>query len=156
MKYYLSYLLIAISIYSFTISKASAKQPVANSIGNVQNTEKTSDAGCWLHRKGKKGTKGFIFWSGVDKSALMNIDGKDRVFKFVSEIPVEPQVEKKGDRSTVIYKSGKMIVRIDLVATKKACVSGELDCTGNYYDAKINLSVENRKQVISATGYCGC
>jgi hypothetical protein len=134
-----------------SILTASAKQPVANSIGNIQNTEKESEAGCSLYRKGKKG---FIFWSG-DKSALMNIDGKDRVLKFAGEIPVERQINKKGDRSTVIYKSGKTILKIDRVATK-VCDGSQPDCTGTSYDARINLSVGNRKQIISATGYCGC
>jgi hypothetical protein len=161
MKYYLCCLLAVISIYSFPTSTVSAKQPVANSIGNIQNignirnTEKESEAGCSLYRKGNKE---FIFWSsGGDRSAaLMNIDGKDRVFNFVSKTPVETQIEKRGNRSTVIYKFSKVIVRIDRVATKVCDSSHELDCTGTSYDAKISLSVGNRKQVISATGYCGC
>jgi hypothetical protein len=58
-----------------------AKQPIAGSIGNIQNTKEIQGAGCSLQRKGKKGD---IFWSPFEQSALMNIDGKDRVLKFVS------------------------------------------------------------------------
>jgi hypothetical protein len=129
-----------------------AKQPLLPRIGSIQNTEKTQDAGCQFHTKGR--TKGFVFWSGGE-SALMNIDGKDTVLKLVSEIPSAQLVDNKRGRSTVIYKSGKMIVRIDRVATK-VCSGQEPDCTGTDYDAKIMVSSGRRQEVISVTGYCGC
>jgi hypothetical protein len=135
-------------------SIALAKQPIVNGIGNIQNNEET--AGCWLQQKGKKE---YVFWSAVE-SALMNIDGKDRVFKFVSETPSDQQIEKKGDRSTVIYKSAKMTVRIDRVATR-VCSSGELDCSTTSYDGKLTLKIGNsrqerlRQQTITVEGACG-
>ena len=146
-------LYLACSVYSSFPSASFAKQPLPLKISNIQNTEKTQEAGCQFREKGQ--TKGFVFWSGSDESALMNVDSKDTVLKLVSEIPSVQSVEKKGGQSTLIYKSGKMTVRIDRVATR-VCSGQEMDCTGTDYNAKIMVSNDYRQKVISVTGYCGC
>jgi hypothetical protein len=135
-----------------------AKQPIASSIGNIQNTKVIQGGGCSLQRKGKKG---YVFWSVLlEKSALMNIDGKDRVLKLVSETPSQADLIKKGDRakqgdrSTVIYKSGKMTVRIDRVATR-VCRQGDQECESTSYDGKLKLTIGNKQQVIAVEGGCG-
>jgi hypothetical protein len=87
-----------------------AKQPVVSAIGNIQNRKEVQGAGCTLHRKGKQ--QNIVFWSAFEKSALMNINGKDHRLQLVSETPSLNR-EKKGDRSTAIYKSGKIVVRIE-------------------------------------------
>jgi hypothetical protein len=146
-----SYLSFGIIGCLYLPSIALAKQPKLNAIGNIQNTKELQGAGCDLHRKGKKGS---VFWSAFEKSALMNIDGKDRVLKLISVNPSEPRVEKKGDRSTEIYKSGKITVRIDRVATR-VCRQGELDCSTTSYDGKIGLRIGSRQQTILVEGDCG-
>ena len=132
---------------------------------NIQNTKEIQGAGCLLQRKGKKGD---IFWSPFKQSALMNINGKDRVLKFVSETPSQANLikkggrNKKGDRSTVIYKSSKMTVRIDShperlrqrVATR-VCRQGDQECESTSYDGKLKLDIGNRQQVIAVEGECG-
>jgi hypothetical protein len=134
-----------------------AKQPVASAIGNIQNTKEIQGAGCLLQRKGKPGD---VFWSPFEPSALMNIDGKDRVLKFVSETPSQQDLikkgdrAKKGDRSTVIYKSGKITVRIDRVVTR-VCRQGDRECESTSYDGKLKLNIGDRQQVIAVEGGCG-
>ncbi len=124
---------------------------------NIQNTKEIQGAGCSLQRKGKKGD---VFWSPFERSALMNIDGKDRVLKFVSETPSQQDLTKKGgrakkgDRSTVIYKSGKMTVQIDRIATR-VCRQGDQECESTSYDGKLKLNIGDRQQVIAVEGECG-
>jgi hypothetical protein len=152
MKYYLPCLLLGILGCSFSGSLASAKQPVANGIGNIQNKKEVQGCGCSLQRRGKPGT---IFWSELNqKSALMNIDGKDRILKLISETP-SPRKQKKGDRTTSIYRSGKINVRLDRV-TSSVCPQGSQECEATGYDGKIKLNIGDRQQVISVTGDCGC
>jgi hypothetical protein len=149
---------IVLSYLSFGIigclclpSIAIAKQPIVSGIGNIQNTREIQGAGCSLQRKGNKG---YVFWSAFDKSALMNIGGKDRVLKLVSVNPSEPQAAKKGDRSTEIYKSGKMTVRIDRVATR-VCRKGDQECEVTGYNGKMTLKIGDRQQTIAVEGDCG-
>jgi hypothetical protein len=135
-----------------------AKQPIASStalvarcaFGNIQNTREIQGAGCSLQRKGKPG---YVFWSPFDQSALMNIDGKDRRLQLVSET-LSKVSGKKGSQSTVIYKSGKMTVRIDRVATR-VCRQGDQECESTSYDGKLKLTIGDRQQVIAVEGVCG-
>jgi hypothetical protein len=160
MKYYLSGLLLGILGCSFSISVASAKPPVANGIGNIQNKKEVQGCGCSLQRPGKPGT---VFWSELDRrSALMNIDGKDRILKLISETPASGK-QKKGDRSTSIYRSGKINVRIER-SISSVCPQGSQECEVTGYDGKIKLNIgasprerlRQRQQVIAVTGDCGC
>jgi hypothetical protein len=151
MKYLLSGLSLGILADLGFSSIAIAKQPVFSGIGNIQNTKELQGAGCSLQRKGNKG---YVFWSAFEKSALMNIDGKDRVLKLISVNPSEPRVEKKGDRSTEIYKSGKMTVRIDRVATR-VCRQGYQECEVTGYNGKMTLKIGDRQQTITVEGDCG-
>jgi hypothetical protein len=127
-----------------------AKQPIASSIGNIQNTKEIQGAGCSFQRKGKKG---YVFWSAFEKSALVNIDGKDRRLQLVSET-LSKVSGKKGSQSTVIYKSGKMTVRIDRVATR-VCRQGDQECESTSYDGKLKLRIGDKQQVIAVEGICG-
>jgi hypothetical protein len=127
-----------------------AKQPVASSIGNIQDTKEIQGAGCSLQRKGKKG---YVFWSAFEKSALMNIDGKDRRLQLVGETSSKIS-EKRGSRSTEIYKSGKITVRIDRVATR-VCRQGDQECESTSYDGKLKLTIGDKQQTISVEGECG-
>jgi hypothetical protein len=127
-----------------------AKQPVASSISNIQNTKEIQGAGCSLQRKGKPG---YVFWSPFEQSALMNIDGKDRRLQLVSET-LSKVSGKKGSQSTLIYKFGKMTVRIDQVATR-VCRQGDQECESTSYDGKLKLTIGDRQQVIAVEGVCG-
>jgi hypothetical protein len=49
MKYYISCLFLGILACSFSVSLASAKQPVATGIGNIQNRQEAQGAGCSLY-----------------------------------------------------------------------------------------------------------
>ncbi|WP_310486829.1 hypothetical protein [Chamaesiphon sp. VAR_69_metabat_338] len=151
MKYLLSGLSLGILAGLGLPSTALAKQPTVNGIGNIQNTKEIRGAGCSLQRRGNKG---YVFWSVLEKSALMNIGGKDRVLKLVSATPSAPRVEKKGSRSTEIYKSGRMTVRIDRVTTR-VCRKGDQECEVTGYDGKMTLKIGDRQQTIAVEGDCG-
>ncbi len=150
MKYLLSGLSLGILACLGLPSVALAKPPIVNGIGNIQNTKELQGAGCSLQRKGNKG---YVFWSAFEKSALMNIDGKDRRLQLVSENSSNAS-GKKGSRSTEIYKSGKMTVRIDRVVTR-VCRKGDVECEVTGYDGKMTLKIGNRQQTIAVEGDCG-
>jgi hypothetical protein len=151
MKYSISCLFFGILAYSFSVPFALAKQPVASGIVNIQNRKEVQGAGCSLYRKGKQ--QDIVFWSAFEKSALMNIDGKDRRLQLISETPSLSRM-KKGDRSTAIYRSGKINVRIDRVATF-VCPVGSQECEVTRYNGKIKLNIGDRQQVIAVEGDCG-
>jgi hypothetical protein len=161
-KFCLAYLCLGCLVFpSATLAKQAVTNSLANShpwrIGNIQNTKRIQGAGCSLQRKG---SKGYVFWSPFGEIGLMNIDGKDRVLKFVSETPsMQDSIKKggrieKGDRSTVIYKYGKINVRIDRVATR-VCRQGDQECESTSYDGKLKLTTGDRQQVIAVEGECG-
>jgi hypothetical protein len=150
MKYLLSGLSLGILACLGLPSTALAKQPIVNGIGNIQNTKEIQGAACSLQRKGNNG---YVFWSAFEKSALMNIDGKDRRLQLVSENSSNAS-GKKGSRSTEIYKSGKMTVRIDRVTTR-VCRKGDQECEVTGYDSKMTLKIGSRQQTISVEGDCG-
>jgi hypothetical protein len=150
MKYLLSCLCLGILGCLFSTSVVLAKQPVVSAIGNIQNTKEISGGGCALYRKGKQS---YVFWSTDSKFTLMNIYGKDRILNLVRETKSSGR-EKKGDRSMSIYKSGKIVVRIDRVATR-VCRRGDMECESTSYDAKIKLNIGDRQQVIAVEGECG-
>jgi hypothetical protein len=150
MKYSLSCLCLGLLGYLFSPAAILAKQPVVSTIGNIQDTKEIAGGGCSLHRKGKQD---YVFWSTDSKFALMNIDGKDRTLKLVRETQSSSR-EKKGDRSTSVYKFGKIVVQIDRVATR-VCRQGDVECESTSYDGKIKLSIGDRQQVISVEGECG-
>jgi hypothetical protein len=127
-----------------------AKPPIVSGIGNIQNTKEIQGAGCSLQRKGNKG---YVFWSAFEKSALMNIDGKDRRFQLSGETSFNIS-RKKGDRSTEIYQSGKMTVRIDRVVTR-VCRKGDRECEVTGYDGKMTFRNGTRTQTIAVEGDCG-
>jgi hypothetical protein len=126
------------------------KQPQAAGIGNIQNTKAMAGAGCSLQRKG---SKGYVFWSAFEKSALMNIDGKDRRLQLTSDTSFSIS-GKKGSRWTEIYKSGKMTVQIDRVVTR-VCRPGDQECEVTGYDGKMTLKIGDRLQTIAVEGDCG-
>ena len=157
MKYFLSCLCLGILGCLCFSSTTAAKQPPANSlikpllwgIGNIKYVEEIGGS-CALTRMGKQG---YVFWSTDAKFALMNINGKDRTFQLVNE-SASAQREKKGDRSTSIYQTGKIIVQIDRVVTR-TCRVGELDCSTTSYDGKMKLSIGDRRQIVAVEGLCG-
>jgi hypothetical protein len=156
-KYDLSCLCLGILGCVCFSSTTVAKQPPTESlvkplpwgIGNIKYVEEIGGS-CALTRRGKQG---YVFWSTDAKFALMNINGKDRTLQLIRETAPQ-QTEKKGDRSTRIYKTGKIIVQIDRVVAR-TCRVGELDCSTTSYDGKMKLSIGDRQQIISVEGFCG-
>lgn len=128
-----------------------AKQPIAPRIGNIQDTKEIMGGGCAFHLPGKENS--IIFWSTDVRSALMNIDGKDRTLRLVGETSSNGR-EKLGDRSTSVYRTGKIIVRIDRVTTR-VCRLGDEHCESVSYKGKFKLTDGNRSQTIAVSGWCG-
>ncbi len=151
MKYLATCIHLGILGWLLWPSPTFAKQPAVTAIGNIQNMKEVEGAGCSLHRQGEQ--KKVVFWSESEKSALMNIDGKDRRLQLVSKTRSLQRV-KKGDRSTLIYKAGKINVRIDRVATF-VCPRGSQECEVTGYNAKIKLNIGDRQQIMAVEGDCG-
>jgi hypothetical protein len=150
MKYQSSCIYLSIFSCLLFSSTTAAKQPLANSIGNIKDTTEIQGGGCSLTSKGKQE---YVFWSTDSNFALMNIGGKDRTLQLVGKT-VPSRREKKGDRSTSIYKTGKIIVRIDRVATR-VCRVGDQECESTSYNGKIKLTVGDNQQTIAVEGGCG-
>jgi hypothetical protein len=135
-------------------------------IGNIKDQDIKAfegGAGCTFSRK--VGT-GIVFLSSVDEKGpaapLMNIRGKARKLRLVSgvnENKSNPNPQK-GDRSTYIYKSGKVTVKLNLVATRVCPANGLATPAGDYcettdYDAKITVLMGDQRETVTAEGICG-
>jgi hypothetical protein len=122
--------------------------------------------GCAFVRQVGRG--GLVFYSDFSdgKSPInptMKIRGKARRLKLVSGVnerkdsPLRPQV---GDRSTYVYKSGKITVKLYLIVTGFASTSIDDNNKVNNdkgttnYDAKITVWIGDRRETVSAQGIC--
>jgi hypothetical protein len=149
MNRFMKFLSLGVLSYSFLPAVTLAKQNSFTLIGNIQDTREIQGGGCSFQRPKQNG---YIFWSTDSRSALMNIDGKDRILKLVSETRLIDR-GRKGDRATIIYKTGKITVRIDRVTTK-VCRAGDMECESVSYEGKFKISAGDRQQTLTAQGDC--
>jgi hypothetical protein len=141
---------VALVAVAFLASPGGAKP---NGIGKIQNRTEVQGAGCsaW------KGTNSSntIFWTGFeDKTALMNINGKDTKLRLVSESNSNNGRTKKGDRWVSVYRSGKITVKLTRVANR-VCKPGDQECESTGYDATIDLQNGKQRETIKANADCG-
>jgi hypothetical protein len=150
--------------YGLWLESAEAKP--LSIIGNIKDQDVKAfggAAGCSFSRKVGNG---IVFLSSIDEKGpatpLMNLRGKARKLRLVSGVDenkdnLNPQ---KGDRSIYIYKSGKIIVKLNLVATRVCPADGLVTPAGDYcestdYDAKITVLMGDQRETVNAEGICG-
>jgi hypothetical protein len=149
-KYFYLAVLVAWSNLS-NLSPALAKPRAINAIGKIQDTREVIGSGCSILKSPK--SQDVVFWSTDSKEALMNIDGKDRKLKLVSE--TQPTGRgKKGDRWISTYQAGKIVVKIDRVTTF-VCPVGDQECEVTRYAITINLRIGDRRETLKTVGDCG-
>lgn len=96
-----------------------------------------------------------IFFSEDNKTALMNIDGKDVKLKL-SKAGARPKNEKKGSRFYEEYKTGTTTVRLDYLTTFTCAESSNEDCEAFNYNVTITVTKGNLRKVVKTSGACGC
>ncbi len=95
-----------------------------------------------------------VFWSEDEKTAILNIDGKDTSFKSVKKAkrPLKPKI---GSRFSDEYAANGITVKIDYLITR-VCLKGEEDCEATSYDATITAVRGKLKTIVKTKGACGC
>jgi hypothetical protein len=150
--------------YGFVPELVRAKPlPIIGDIKDQDVKAFEGGAGCTFSRKVGKG---IVFLSLLDEKGpaqpVMNIRGKARKLRLVSGVDENKDNPnpRKGDRSTYIYKSGKITIKLNLVATRVCPANGLATSTGDYcettdYDAKITVLMGDQRETVNAKGICG-
>jgi hypothetical protein len=149
----LKYIILPLLAFGLAIDllPANAQPQKVKAIGGIKNMKEVIGAGCSLSPIGSRKT---VFWLPFDRSALMNINGKDITLKLVGN-PARNSSLSKGDRSSETYRSGKITVKIDWFVTR-ICQRGDTECESTGYRAKINLKIDDRPiESLNAEGDCG-
>lgn len=135
--------------------KATSQQvtaPGASMIGYVGKSHLVDGCSCDLSF-GNDSSRRSVYSAEIDeKSAWMNIDGRDVRLKLVNSVASTGRI-RKGWHSSKTYVAGNITVRIDRTATKVPTREGE---EVTEYAATITVSQSNRKQTVKAVGGCGC
>lgn len=95
-----------------------------------------------------------VFWSEFDKKAVLNINGKDTIFKVVKE-GKRPAKQKIGSRFTDEYAANGITVKVDYLTTH-ICLKDDLEYEATSYDLAIMASKGNIKTIVKTRGACGC
>lgn len=95
-----------------------------------------------------------VFWSEDQKTAILNVNGKDTEFKLVKE-GKRPNNQKIGTRFSDEYAGGGIVVKINFLITR-VCLKGEEDCEATSYDATLTATKGKLKTVVKTKGACGC
>jgi hypothetical protein len=135
-----------------------AATPTPNDALKVGVIKESSLLGCGCYLQfpddyNKEG-RGAIFEAEIDERALMNIDGKDVVLKFVKRTDWEGET-KVGSTRSEFYKSEDTEVMVEYVV-KKLCDPGDEQCESIQYSATITVMRNGISRKTSALGVCGC
>ena len=95
-----------------------------------------------------------IFETDLDKSAQMNIDGKDIILKLVKREDPKGKI-KVGSTRSEVYASGNIVVSVEYIV-KKICNPKDEDCEDTVYSANIAITRNGIERKIRALGPCGC
>ena len=148
--------LVLLSAFPLAGNSQSARRGLQ--VGNIKDKSLADGCGCDFRFRGTSvRSERFIFvWSieKNDKSAWMNIDGKDTEFKLVKSTESKRR-ERVGTRFSWTYAAGNLTVRIDLVVTR-VCRPDDENCESTDYHATFTVKRAGEKRIISAVGWCGC
>ncbi len=155
MKLFNVFLIITISVLGTTFAQTASKQGM---VGNVQNKGLGDGCGCYFQFRGsKRNSEQHLFASSIeedDKTAWMNIDGRDVKLRLVREWGTKDR-ERVGSRSNRSFAAGDVKVAVTYVATRVCAVNDE-NCESTDYAATFVVRKGKRTQTVKAVGYCGC
>jgi hypothetical protein len=125
-------------------------------IGLVDNSDRQYNDGCgcsfWPVNKRPKfddpETWKYLLVGNYDKQAWMNING--RIIQLRLTESTIKYKGRKGDRFQQVYQAGDITVNVECIATGFGDTHA-VDC-----DATITVVNGAQKQVVKATGDCGC
>lgn len=124
-------------------------------VGYVKDRTGYSEAGCELLLPADTyQSERYIFLSGFDGNAVMNINGRDSDLKLLRSQPRRDPEPAIGGRSSFWYGAGPVKVRVDYVVTG-LCPPDSESCEVVYYRAVITVTRGSARRVIVARGLCG-
>ena len=153
-KFFPCVLLILMS--AVFVNKQTFAQQQKLTIGNLKGTDYVG-CGCafqTLQEARKPRSQKIVFWSEDEKTAVINVNGKDSEFNLVKK-GKRPTREKIGSRFSDEYSINGITVKVDYLTTR-VCLKGEEECEATFYDVTITASKGVAKTVLKTKGACGC
>jgi hypothetical protein len=95
----------------------------------------------------------FVFLSGLDSRARMNLGGTDLEFAEV-QAPAAPY-DEVGDAADWVYESPHAHVTLHAVVTGKPSPEGEV-CQSTPMNGWVTVTTRERAETLAITGDCGC
>ncbi len=154
-KYFSTFAFLIVIFAAFGSTQTSA-QTQKLTIANLKGNDYLG-CGCSfqnLAEAKKPRSQKIVFWSEYDKKAILNINGKDTIFKLVKE-GKRPMKEKIGSRHSDEFTANGITVKVDYLTTR-VCLKGEEECEATSYDVTITASKGNIKTIVKTKGACGC
>ncbi|MEP6920467.1 MAG: hypothetical protein ABI967_05020 [bacterium] len=155
MKLIYVFLIAAICLLGTTFAQTASKQRL---VGNLRNKRLVDGCGCYFQFPGsKKNSEDYLFVSSLEeneKTAWMNIDGRDVKLRLVREVAGKGR-ERVGSRSSKSFTGGDVTVMSTYVATR-VCAYNDESCEATDYAAIFVVRKSNRVQTVKAVGGCGC
>ena len=149
------YLVTLLAIFVFVEGEAFA-QTQKLTISNIKNDD-YGGCGCGfqsLAEAKKRNSTKMVFWSEDEKTAIVNINGRDTTFKLTRR-GQRPRVLKVGNRFSDEYASGGIILKIDYTVTH-VCRRGDEGCEATSYDVTMTAVRGKTRTVLKTKGACGC
>lgn len=153
---------VSIAVLFLMLIAASVGLPVQNRtvvVGSIKDKSLVGGCGCNFQttldheRRNRK----YVFSADLERSAWMNINGRDVQFKRARTIsaPEDQRKAKRGEHTVLEYKSGELTLTIAQTITTP-CPEGDESCEWVGMSADITLSEGKRTKRIKAVGGCGC
>jgi hypothetical protein len=138
-------------------SRGRTETPLRNMIGNIKDKNAPDGCGCYFSfpSEDHKRFPRYVFTADLEeKSAWMNIDGRDVRLKLVQSTGTHER-EKIGSKLTRTYVAGEIKVRAVYVTTG-ICRPDDESCESTDYRASFVVKKGLRQQTIRLKGGCGC
>lgn len=125
----------------------------------ISNLKGTDYIGCGcafqtLAEAKKPSSEKIVFWSENEKTAILNINGKDTTFKLTKE-GKRATKSKNGERFSDEYEAKGITIKLEYLTTR-VCRKSEEDCEATFYDVTITATKGDLKTTVKTKGACGC
>ncbi len=137
---------LILSLILATSARSCLAENRSLSIGNIRNPNSLQIQGtfCNLHRSSDRQKRDVFlsaYQSQFQSTALMNIDGRDKMFASVREVKTQ-----RGSIAT--YRGENFNLQVNYIRTSP-------EYEGASYDATITVARGNKSKVLAVTGACG-